>query len=213
MQGNELIPIMWKEVIAGEYIKEWKIDNLTRIITPLVPTMDKVFIRISAFFVPNTRVWKDAEKVHALKYDMDFKNGNTIQHLPKVIVDYNYTTKDFYKFMLLQKYGIPNNLNKNIEINILPLRGYQAIYNDYIRNKEYEPALTEYNENFVSTAELNRLLKPFNLTNGDLDYRDGYLVRNGQTRKNYWTNIKRSIAGSEDTDLLSDTVNELEDNL
>ncbi|MEM0174371.1 MAG: major capsid protein [Sulfolobaceae archaeon] len=213
MQGNELIPIMWKEILAGEYIKEWKIDNLTRIITPLVPTMDKVFIRISAFFVPNTRVWKDAEKAQAAKYDLDFENGKTPKTIPMIDIAPNVTQKDFYKFMLLQKYGIPNNLKNTININVLPLRGYQAIYNDYIRNKDYEPALPEWNDTIVSGTEKSRIRTPFDSASGDLDYRDGYLVRNGQTRKNYWTNIKRTVAGSAANENLNDEILNQTDNL
>jgi len=200
MQGNQLIPIMWKEVLAGEYIKEWKIDNLTRILTPLVPTMDKVFIRVSAFFVPNTRVWASAEKAHASKYDMEFEYLHSPSfNIPNIFLEATTTDNDWYKFTLLQKYGIPNKIKDDIQINILPLRGYRAIYNDFIRNKDYESPLVEWNTDTPSQTEINYITAPYD-QNGDLEIPDGYLVRNGQTRKNYWTNIKRTIV-AEETDL------------
>lgn len=102
-----MIPIMFKEVLAGEYIKEWHIDNLTRLIAPLVPTLDRSYINIQAYFVPHTRVWKDAEKALAGK-------DNTITKIPNMTVGRYYTVCSPYNRMVISRYGLPLKLEIQI---------------------------------------------------------------------------------------------------
>lgn len=197
-----MIPIMFKEVLAGEYIKEWNIDNLTRLITPLVPTLDRSYINIQAYFVPNTRVWKEAEKALAGK-------DNTITSIPNILIQSGYTQYSTFNRTVISRYGIPYKAG-NTKINVLLPRGYRAITNDYIINKDYGIKKTEWNESTPTTAEENAI-KCFihqSITPMDANASNHYLLEKSQTRKGYLTNIKKNIAANMTTIDSSATISE-----
>lgn len=193
MQGGYEYPIMFKEVLAGEYIKEWKTDNLTRLLTPFVPTMDKVYLTIKAYFVPHTRVLKNFEQNFANKSDKRIK----VSALPNTNLHIGQTQKDTFKNSLAARYGVANNTSATI--NLLPMRGYRAITNDYIISKDYETPYTEWNDEVPVTAEINAL-NAFNPTGGYIaEFPMAYVLTKAQTRKGYTTNLKSKVAGTEDT--------------
>ena len=179
---------MFKEVLAGEYIKSWSLDNITRLITPLVPTMDRVYINIKAFFVPHTRVWDDAERALAAKNDL--KNYNDfdldLATIPHVTINKNITKYKPYKESLIGRYGLPNNAG-DTKINPLLMRGYRAIINDFIINKEYEMPKVEWTDSGVTAAE-KAALESYDLSTGETD--NAYIIEGAQTRRSYLTNIK-----------------------
>lgn len=177
-------PIMFKEVLAGETIETWKIDNITRLITPLVPTLDNVYVTIKAFFVPHTRVWVDAEKVLANKYSDHY--GDLNKTLPSYTIPYINTTKSLYRDTLVARYGMANGAG-HTKMNVLLPRGYRAIMNDFIRNKEYEAPKVEWNTTSISVNEQNSL-KAYDDTTGSI-WSTSYYVEPSQTRKGYLTNI------------------------
>ena len=63
-------------------------------------------------------------------------------YLPRVGFMYKTETK--------WPHGIEATLPK---VSVLPLRGYVAIYNDMLRNKEYESEKVEYKDDTVSNEE------------------------------------------------------------
>lgn len=114
MQGGLLYPIGYKEVLAGEYVREVSIDNLTRMLTPLVPTLDKVFMKIDAWFVPLTRIWDQAEKKLAGKNDrFNYEaelNDEYILVMPQTTINAKYTRYKPFMYTLAHRYGIPLKL-------------------------------------------------------------------------------------------------------
>mgnify|MGYP000997844198 CR=1 FL=1 len=184
-----MVPIMFKEVLAGEYIKEWHIDNLTRLIAPLVPTLDRSYINIQAYFVPHTRIWKDAEKALAGK-------DNTITAIPNITFESSYSEYSTFNRMVISRYGLPFKAG-NTNLNLLLPRGYRAITNDFIINKDYGVKKTEWNESIPVQAEINALK---GYTAGSIaplspsDESSMYVLEKAQTRKGYLTNIKKQIA-------------------
>lgn len=185
-----MIPIMFKEVLAGEYIKDWHIDNLTRLIAPLVPTLDRSYINIQAYFVPHTRIWKDAEKALA-------GTDNTITTLPYVGISDDYFKYSTFNRTVISRYGIPFKAGAT-SFNVLLLRGYRAITNDFIINKDYGIRKTEWNETSVTLAEQKAIqcYKISSLEPIDTNESNHYLLEKAQTRKGYLTNIKKQIAAS-----------------
>lgn len=193
LQAGVLYPIMYKEILAGEKIETWNIDAITRLLTPLVPTLDHVYVTYDAYFVPHTRVWKDAERALARKADADTK----IKYLPY------YTTADTteddqqqsirvqntvqWRDTLFARYGAINKLSDETMLNALLPRGYRAIFNDFIRNKEYEKAKVEWNDNEVGVAE-KKAFNPHNET-----ATDHYLIEAAPARKTYLQNIKKQM--------------------
>lgn len=167
----EYIPIM-----AGQKIKQLNCTLNLQMLTPLTPVFQRLRGEIKTFFVPNSRVWKNAEAFQAQR------GGSTetkIEEIPnlggKIIPWYksgeNYigaqnTTfwRDSYISSYLPRQGRQGLITEAEKttyqyeqvlppISVLPLRGARAIYNDFLRNKEYDTAQTEYNDDTVSDAE------------------------------------------------------------
>lgn len=83
------------------------------------------------------------------------------------------------------------NDNENIEappINALGLRGFVAIWNDGLRNKEYEEERMEY---LGDTVGDNEFKKYFWTSSEDADFYTARARRNNS----YYTNYRTSIAG------------------
>ena len=194
MNGGILYPIGYKEVLAGETVEDYSIDNLTRIITPRVPTLDRIYMNIRAYFVPHTRVWETAEKVLAGKADLSLRNmAEEEKALPRVTITNEQTKPWGFKDTLMARYGVPNN-SATTTYNVLLPRGYRAIYNDFIRNKDYELPKPEFNSTEVSLTEA-RYFAPYNTTAPYAPnyINEGYRVVKAPTRKNYLTNVKSQI--------------------
>lgn len=189
LQGGKEYPMMFKEVLAGEYIKEWKVDNITRIITPLVPTLDKVFVTIKAFFVPHTRVWKSAEKFLANKSSQGNLYIDNKYDIPNYTIPVAQTQYDMYRNTLAARYGLANS-SADTKINLLLLRGYRAIINDFVINKEYETPTIEWNDDTPTVTE-QTAVDGYNTTTGARTLY-AYYVEASQTRKGYLTNIFKS---------------------
>ena len=56
--AGKLVPIFIDEVLPGDTF-EMSMAHVSRLITPLVPTMDNVDLEFFAFFVPNRLVWEN----------------------------------------------------------------------------------------------------------------------------------------------------------
>lgn len=192
LQPGKLYPLSFMEILAGDTIENYSIDTITRILTPFVPTMDKVMIKISAYFVPHTRVWEKAEEIIADKASYD----NGISALGVGIPTYDFprahTLYNQFRDTLVARYGLANQSQTTTTINTLLMRGYRAITNDFIINKEYEAKYSEWNNNSVTTPE-QTALTAYDADNGQYHNRDVYIVTECPTTRNYLTNIKLSI--------------------
>lgn len=197
MQGGLLYPIGYKEVLAGEYIRELNITALTRMLTPLVPTFDKIYMKIDAWWVPHSRVWKDADKFLAGKNSLDNRNLD-LGIMPSTQIEYEYTTKKPFMYTLAHRYGVPFKCGSvdNIKVNTLLFRGYRAIVNDYVINKDYEMPKTEWNTTTVTTAEAYAVNGY--ILDGGVPRPNAYILEEAPARKGYLTNIKSQIAKSMD---------------
>jgi len=187
-----MYPIMIKEVLAGEYIEEWKINNLTRLLTPLAPSFDRSYISLYAYFVPYTAIWDDAEKLLAGTESDDYNPGI----LPYMIIPEETTKYSTYNQTLLSKYGLGNK-SANTIINVLLLRGYRAISNAFWRNKDYSTAKIEWKDTVVTEAEKNNIKVWGDGGKGFLtgvNENTAYLLEKAPGRKGYLTNIKSKIA-------------------
>lgn len=192
LQPGKIYPLSFMEILAGDTIENYNIDTITRILTPFVPTFDKVMIRISAYFVPLTRIWASAEKVLADKASIGNTLNGASKSLPSMIYPRNNTLYNQFRDTLVARYGLANQAQGTTTINPFLMRGYRAITNDYIINKEYEAKYTEWNNDTVTTPEYNSLLA-YDLNDGTYINRDAYIVTEAPTTRNYLTNIKLNI--------------------
>lgn len=211
--GGMLKPIAYKKVMAGERIKKYTINGVIRMLTPQVPAMQKLSTVFKAYFVPNTRVWDNAEKYQAQKGDLtktkikqvpSFTGTELIERQTTatdgqyiLVTDTTYWrdcwASSYIPRMLSGKY-INNTQETYPKMNILPLRGFKAIYNDMLRHKVYDTEMTEYKDDTMSTAEFNSIIPK--ITQGIDTAADAMkFMPRGKKRENYTTNYTISAEG------------------
>lgn len=214
--GGHYRPICWKEVMADEDIGIYGANMHIQLLTPLTPAYQKLRAHCQAFFVPHIRVWKNYEKFFAQQggsseekiAEMPNFAGKTF---PTVLhnednerYSFQETTawRDSFASCYIPRMGIGTSLSEqdqsgNQPFNKMPassallLRGYVAINNDYLRNKEYAAPQKEYVENdTVSDEEWNSYI--FNDIRGT-DYMTGRARRDNS----YYTNYRTELQGFE----------------
>lgn len=120
---GKLIPLPPIEVIPGD---TFSIDcsMLCRLNTPIVPFMSGLNLHSAWFFVPYRILWTNWEKFFGAK---DNPSDSTTYTIPVVTGPAaGFAVESVYDYM-----GIPINMTKNV--NALPLRAYNCIYNNYFR--------------------------------------------------------------------------------
>ena len=156
-------------------------------------------MKIDAWFVPLTRIWDQAEKKLAGKNDrFNYEaelNDEYILVMPQTTINAKYTRYKPFMYTLAHRYGIPFKTN-NVTINPFLYRGYRAIVNDFIINKDYELPKTEWNGDGISTPEKNAILA-YNEQTGVFNV-NAYVLEPVQTRKGYLTNIKSKLSANMD---------------
>lgn len=220
MNGGHIRPISWKKIMAGEFHDSYTVRLNIKMLTPLSPVFQNLKGRIIAAFVPNKRVWEDADKYTAQRGGASEPKPKMIPNLAGVEMpifdhftdqgssDYMNTTmfRDSFASCYLPRMGqFINPSDENREkgivlpaINVLPLRGVIAIYNDFFRSKEYDPEIPEYKGSTVTSQEItNYFLNTDTLT--DIDF---YQLR-AKRPNNYWTDYRTELTGFELEDPIS----------
>lgn len=205
--GGICQPVAFKKIYAGTKIKNYNISGQLRSLTPLVPLTTKLTTTFKAFFVPNSRVWTNAEKFSAQKSTSGgytkqepyvtanaiTGTGNSALTLTDYIEWRDCIASGYYPRILTGTTG--TFLTIGGQMSGLPLRGYVAIYNDYLRHKELDPEITEFKTDNISSEELKKY-RPTR-TGGALN--DACLKRRGKKRDNYYTNYRTSLVGQTTT--------------
>lgn len=222
VNGGMIKPIGWQKVMAGQKVKQYNYQGKFHLLTPLTPAYQKLKATIYSFFVPNSRVWENAEKFTAQNGGSSENKVLTYPSLGGKQIPLVYTTetssasmpcsinlsntslwRDSYIGTYIPRMGINKVAQTNVsgpeslrdqyvlpEYNALPLRGFKAIYNDMIRNKEYEAEMLEYKGDTVETAEWNSYLP----TQNNLK---NCIIR-GRRQNSYFTDYRTELQGFDD---------------
>lgn len=213
MNGAMNRTVAWKQVMAGERHKEYRFQASIKMLTPKTPSYQNLSMTLRAYFVPNSRVWTNAEKYTAQK------GGSAEIKIPEIpnlggkmiptVLDetetagakLNDTTTWRNAFIssyiprigMYGSYNIDGNnaLNRLPKVSVLPLRGRVAIYNDFERNKEYDREEQEYKGDTVSEAEWQSYLPtdPFKI--------DFYNMR-AKRPNSYYSDYRTELQGFEE---------------
>lgn len=134
--AGKLIPLYVSEILPGDTVK-MNVDFLCRSLTPLTPVMDRAYIDIHFYFVPNRLVWNHWK---------EFMGENTAGHwaptteysVPQMIAaPATGSGKGFPVGSVADYMGLPVNV-ENISVNALPFRGYALIWNDWYRDENIQ---------------------------------------------------------------------------
>lgn len=108
---------------------------LLRITSPLIaPVMDNLFADVFFFAVPFRLLWDNWERFCGERTSPDDVYDGVI---PRVAIQFGpEVTKDSLTQSLADYFGIPvNNLVGDIDVNALPFRAYNLIYNEWFRDE------------------------------------------------------------------------------
>lgn len=148
---GKLVPFYCMEVLPGDTFNV-NTQMLARMSTPMYPVMDNAYIDYYYFFVPNRLVWS---------HWAEFLGENK---LSAWVSDVEYTIPHS-KFraipgQLFDHFGIPTaDSSPNLDINVLPMRAYQLIWNEWFRDQNTtDPVLVNTGDS-VTSQEQNNLDK------------------------------------------------------
>lgn len=158
LDGGYLVPVMAQEMLPGD---TWscKATQLCRMTTPIVPFMDNLRVSYFFFAVPKRLLWDNFEDF--ITGSHKGKLGTTHTTYPTVKV-YNSSTSTsvankWAAGSVFDYMGIPNPAaGKYLEVNALPLRAYNLIYNEWFRDENICP---EVDIDFGDTDSVSYVLK------------------------------------------------------
>lgn len=153
-----LVPFYIDEVLPGDTFN-LKCTLFARLATPIVPFMDNMFMETFFFFVPNRLLWDNWQKFNGEQENP----GDSTDFLVPTIKN----TESFEVGSIADYFGIPTGVN-NLEVNALPFRAYNLIYNEWFRDENLQDSL------------------PVEKGDGPDDVADYKLVRRGK-RHDYFT--------------------------
>lgn len=137
--AGKLIPIFVDDVLPGDTF-DMKTTMMTRLATPLKPIMDNLHMDIHFFFVPNRLSWENWPYFMGERKNTS-DNPDDIEH-PYATVHLDSGAGDFiYNYM-----GIPYRPSEvgTIQVNSLPFRALQLIYNEWYRDQNLIDEKTDW---------------------------------------------------------------------
>lgn len=153
-----LVPFYVDEVLPGDTFN-LKCTLFARLATPIVPFMDNMFMETFFFFVPNRLLWENWQKFNGEQENP----GDSTDFLVPTIKN----NESFGVGSIADYFGIPTGV-ENLEVNALPFRAYNLIYNEWFRDENLQDSL------------------PVDKGDGPDDVADYKLVRRGK-RHDYFT--------------------------
>lgn len=128
-----LVPIFIDEIIPGDTANV-SLNTFARLATQKVPIMDNMYIDYFFFFVPNRLIWDNWERFNGAQDD---PGDNTDYLIPTITLS---TGTGAAVGSIYDKFGIPTGVD-NLEINALPLRAYNLIFNTWFRDQNLQNSL------------------------------------------------------------------------
>lgn len=129
--AGKLIPLYVSEILPGDTVK-MNVDFLCRSLTPLTPVMDRAYIDIHFYFVPNRLVWS-----HWKEFMGENTAGpwapTTEYRIPQIKV----SGTGYLSGTVADYFGLPVGVG-NLSFNALPFRGYALIWNEWYRDENIQ---------------------------------------------------------------------------
>lgn len=139
-----LVPFLVDEVLPGDSYKV-KFNFLARLSTPIVPTMDNLFLDTFYFFVPYRLLWKHWEEFNG---EQKYPGASTDYLVPQTTAP---ADKGFDVGSLEDYFGLPTGV-KGIKANELAARAYALIWNEWFRDENLQSPINLSTFAAISTA-------------------------------------------------------------
>lgn len=133
---TSLFPVMIEEVLPGDTF-DVSVAHVIRMLTPLTPLMDNMFVDFHFFFVPNRLVWENWERFQGAQ-------DNPTDSIDFTVPDLNSSFAISWNG-LGHYFGIPivaGPRDATDFVNALPFRGYNLIWNQWYRDQDLQNSVT-----------------------------------------------------------------------
>ncbi|UDN67654.1 major capsid protein [robinz microvirus RP_84] len=138
-----LIPIFVDETLPGDTLS-LKMQSLVRMTTPLTPILDGLNIDFHAFFVPYRILWDNWTKFLGAQ---DKPNDSLPAALPHLISDASrpdmWKPGSLYDYMGIPTSQLPDAGDYIAQIQSLPFRAYNKIWNYWFRDENLQDSVHE----------------------------------------------------------------------
>ena len=131
-----LTPIFVDEILPGDTCN-LTVKHFARLATQKVPIMDNLYLDFFFFFVPNRLVWDNWERFNGAQDDP----GDTTDYL---IPTTTLNAANASNGSIFDKMGIPTIVPLSpitFEVNVLPLRAYNLIWNQWFRDQNLQNSI------------------------------------------------------------------------
>lgn len=136
MDSNYLVPFFVDEVLPGDTFN-LKASLFGRLATPAVPFMDNLYLDTFFFFVPNRLVWQNWQRFNG---EQDDPGDSTDFLVPTVSCDgISGSIYDYFGIPYLEGNGADSGTK--IEVNSLPFRAYNLIWNEWFRDENLQDSV------------------------------------------------------------------------
>lgn len=135
---GQLVPVGLWEVCRGDSFRH-RVSALIRVSPLVAPVMHPVTVRFHSFYVRNRVLWPATENGGWEDFITGGEQGTNTQTVPVLSSGAGFAAKSIPDFM-----GVPPTVG-NLDINALPIRGFNLIFNEYYRDQDLQAkrALTE----------------------------------------------------------------------
>ena len=186
--GGPIYPLMTELAFPGD---TWKVslENFIRTMPMIAPILDRVDVKIDSFFIPLRLIWDDFEDFITLGPTGEFTATRpTIRVGSYTPSQAGYVTRlnkvfgvggsaDYLNFPTNNPYVL-NTAHGVIQLDALPFRSYQLVYNEYFANESIDTPIP---------LETSSGVLELNLNSTGTDLVDNFFLKYRGWRKDYFT--------------------------
>ena len=162
--AGELIPFYVDEVLPGDTFNV-NTTAIIRMTTPKYPVFDDAFIDLYFFYAPNRILWKDFKKFMGEAEDKAWMPSKSYE-VPQLKIEGTSKDPKPKEKSILDYMGVPTKIKNTVNINVLPIRAYVMIWNEFFRDQNVEnpaPYATEtINKQYIDFGESSTLQQTIN---------------------------------------------------
>ncbi len=136
LDAGYAVPVFLEECIPGDS-HSLRGNFFVRLTTPIKPVMDNMYLDVMYFFCPMRLVWENTERFFGER-DPD-PDSSIAYTIPQVVMP---TTPGVIAGSVFNYMGLPIGLVETTSVSSLPLRCYNKIWNDWMRDENLVDSAT-----------------------------------------------------------------------
>ena len=141
-----LVPVYLDEVLPGDTF-DMSMSFVSRLTTPIFPTMDNLDLEFFAFYCPNRVLWNGWEALNGENKTSAWVPGSPASTVPQS------TGGTIQSGSMLEYLGLPVGLDTaKYPISVMPIRLYYRIFNDWFRDQNFQAPTIDANGNPVAMS-------------------------------------------------------------